>query len=102
MANGWHRADIVAAIHKRGTSLAALARRHGYADSTLRAALSKPARPANAIIAAFIGRPLNELWPAWFDAAGNRLTSRKQRARSPRRSSSQKRGAQLSLTSGGR
>ncbi|HAG2323187.1 TPA: transcriptional regulator, partial [Salmonella enterica subsp. enterica serovar Typhimurium] len=31
----WHPADIVAALHKRGTSLAKLSREAGLASSTL-------------------------------------------------------------------
>jgi Ner family transcriptional regulator len=90
--SGWHRADIVAAIHKRGTSLRALARQHGKADSTLRAALQKPRGPSNLIIADFLGRTLHELWPQWFDRHG-RLRPQREGATRPGRPSSQKRSA---------
>ncbi|MEX0753230.1 MAG: helix-turn-helix domain-containing protein [Xanthobacteraceae bacterium] len=75
MSAGWHPADIVAAVRKRGTSLRALSRRHGKGDSTLRAALIKPATPSNTIIADFLGVSLHELWPAWFDRAGRRISA---------------------------
>lgn len=88
---GWHRADIIAAIHKRGTSLAQLGREHGLGDSTLRAALQAPRTPSNRIIASFLNVSLQELWPAWFDERG-RLIGRKA-ARATQRPSSQKRDA---------
>jgi len=69
-AKGWHRADIIAAVHKRGTSLRRLAVKVGFAQSTLRSALFKPHPKANAAVADFIGVPLNELWPAWYGPDG--------------------------------
>lgn len=38
----WHTADIIAALRKRGTSLAAESRRHGLSSSTLANALTPP------------------------------------------------------------
>lgn len=70
---GWHKADIIAAVHKRGGSLRRLSVSAGFAQSTLRAALQKPHPRANAAIAEFIDKPLHELWPQWFDASGKRL-----------------------------
>ena len=72
-ATGWHREDIIAAIHKRRMSLTRLSTLHDYAESTLRAALQKPRTPANRIIAKFLGVPMHELWPQWFDRAGRLL-----------------------------
>lgn len=68
--SGWHHADIVAAVRKRGSNLRQLSIANGKAESTLRAALLKPRTPSNQIIAAFIGVPMHELWPQWFDRAG--------------------------------
>jgi Ner family transcriptional regulator len=72
---GWHPADIVAAVRKRGSNLRRLSIANGKAESTLRTALLKPRTPSNRIIAAFIGVPMHELWPRWFDKAG-RLIAR--------------------------
>jgi Ner family transcriptional regulator len=85
---GWHRAEIIAALRKRGTSLAALGRHHGYADSTLSAALMKPATPANQVIASFLGVSLHDLWPDWFDVQGRRVA--RKGAPTPGGASSQK------------
>lgn len=38
----WHPADIIAALKKHGTSLAALSRQAGLSSSTLANALSRP------------------------------------------------------------
>lgn len=90
---GWHRADVVAAIHKRGTSLAALARDHNLSDAALRASLSAPRAPSNLIISKFLAVPLHELWPEWFDEAGQLLVRNRRKART--RPSSQKRSNKL-------
>lgn len=93
-----HRADIVAALHKAGTSLSELGRDHGLHDSALRKALDWPRTPSNKIIAAFLGKALHELWPAWFAPDGSLLVTRSNRKRAePARrrvqASSQKRRA---------
>ena len=38
----WHPADIIAALHKRGMTLAALSRAAGLSSSTLANALTRP------------------------------------------------------------
>jgi Ner family transcriptional regulator len=38
----WHHADIIAALHKKRTTLAALSRESGLCSSTLVNALSRP------------------------------------------------------------
>lgn len=83
-SQGWHRADIVAAVHKKGTSLLQLARQHQLAGSTLRSALHVPRTPSNRIISGFIGVPMHELWPKWFDHEGRLLPSASS-SRIPRR-----------------
>jgi Ner family transcriptional regulator len=99
LTKNWHRADVVAAIHKRETSLAELARANGRKEGTLRQALTHPRTPSNKIIATFLGKELHEIWPTWFDSQG-RLRSRKP-SRSRRRASSQNRSEKLILTGGG-
>ncbi|WP_176532146.1 helix-turn-helix domain-containing protein [Bradyrhizobium quebecense] len=67
---GWHRADIIAALHKKGLTLEGLGRSKGKARASLSAALLKPSRGCNLIIAEHVGKPLHELWPDWFDRSG--------------------------------
>lgn len=42
MTNGWHQADIIAGLRKKGTSLAALSRAAGLSSSTPANALTRP------------------------------------------------------------
>ncbi len=58
----WHRADVVAELHKRGWSIAKLAKAHGLAPSTLRSALDKPYPKSERIIATAIGIAPEEIW----------------------------------------
>lgn len=59
----WHRADVVAALHKNGWSLRSLSRHSGLSDSTLKTALDRPYRKAETIIATAIGVAPEDIWP---------------------------------------
>jgi Ner family transcriptional regulator len=76
---GWHSADIVAAVRKKGTSLVAISGDLGLTRSAASRALLIPHTRVNRAIADLIGVSAHELWPCWFDATGRRI-----RARSPR------------------
>jgi Ner family transcriptional regulator len=58
-----HRADIVAALRKKGWSLRELSRQNGLSAGTLKAALDRPYRKAESIIAAAIEMAPEEIWP---------------------------------------
>ncbi len=59
----WHRADIIAALHKAGWSLRQLALSHGYSSgTTLKNALDRPWPKGERIIANAIGVPVEEIW----------------------------------------
>ncbi len=77
--DGWHPADIVAAVRKKGSSLVKIAGELDLTRSAASRALIIPHTRVNRAIAAVIGVPAHEIWPDWFDAAGRRI-----RARSPR------------------
>jgi Ner family transcriptional regulator len=62
-AEDWHRADVVAALHKKGWSLRALSRANGLSDGTLKSALDAPYLKAETIIAAALGMSPEEIWP---------------------------------------
>ena len=80
MGQAWHRQDIIAAVRKRGTSLAQLATDHGYDRGTLtRSLYSKRYPKAHAIIAAFLGQSRHELWPHWYGPADELLPLAKER-----------------------
>lgn len=59
----WHRADIVAALHKAGWSLRQLSLQSGLATRTLNGALDRPYPKAESIIAAAIGIAPEVIWP---------------------------------------
>lgn len=62
----WHKADIGAALKKRGTSFAALSRQHGLASSTLHNAIVRPWPKGEKIIANAIGVAPEEIWPSRY------------------------------------
>lgn len=62
-ASNWHRADIVAALHKRGLSLSALSRQNGLASRTLSNAFERHYPRAEKIIAEALETTPEVLWP---------------------------------------
>lgn len=64
----WHRADVIAALHKQGWSVASLAREHKLGESTIRSALDKPYPKSERLIAEAIGVAPAEIWPERFAA----------------------------------
>lgn len=59
----WHRADIVAALHKSGWSLRKLSEEFGLSARTLNGALNRPYPKAERIIAEVIGVAPEVIWP---------------------------------------
>lgn len=59
----WHRADVVAALHKKGWSLRELSRQHSLSAGTLKTALDRPYPKAEGIIAAALGLSPADIWP---------------------------------------
>lgn len=69
-----HPADIVAAMKKRKTSLAALSRKVGLSSGTLANALKRPWPKGEFIIAAALGMHPSEIWPSrYYDKCGRLL-----------------------------
>ncbi|UKH19843.1 helix-turn-helix domain-containing protein [Actinobacillus pleuropneumoniae] len=67
-AKDWHRADIIAALHKAGWTLRQLSFQHGYSQgSTLKNALDRPWKKGERIIAEAIGVPAEEIWAERFE-----------------------------------
>ncbi|WP_113627625.1 helix-turn-helix domain-containing protein [Pectobacterium peruviense] len=62
----WHRADIVAALHKRGLSLAQLSRDQGLSSRTLNNAFSQHYPKAERLIAAALGMTPEQIWPSRY------------------------------------
>ncbi|MBN3237702.1 helix-turn-helix domain-containing protein [Pectobacterium versatile] len=62
----WHRADIIAALKKRGTCLADLSRKVGLNSRTLSNALDRRYPKAERIIADAIGVQPADIWPTRY------------------------------------
>ncbi|VEA61774.1 DNA-binding transcriptional regulator Nlp [Serratia plymuthica] len=79
----WHPADIIAALRKKGTTLAAVSRKAGLSSSTLANALSRPWPKGEWLIAEALDIHPAEIWPSrYFDPQTNDLLNRKARIRS--------------------
>ena len=63
----WHPADIKAALHKRGITLAGIAKAHGLRDSTSLSSCFVRSYPANEKrIADALGLHPKEIWPSRY------------------------------------
>lgn len=67
---GWHPADIVAALRKRGWSLRRLSVHHGYSPTVLARALRLPWPKGEALVAAALDLAPAEIWPDRYGADG--------------------------------
>ncbi|ELY1861486.1 TPA: helix-turn-helix domain-containing protein [Serratia marcescens] len=63
----WHRADIVAALRKKDTSLSELGRLHGKSIYTLKNALDKPYVNGEKLIAEALGLEPADIWPERYE-----------------------------------
>ncbi|EGQ9150179.1 helix-turn-helix domain-containing protein [Vibrio vulnificus] len=61
-----HRADIIAALKKKGISMSALSRKNGLASTTLANALDRPWPKGEKIIAEALGLEPFEVWPSRY------------------------------------
>ncbi|CNJ10224.1 helix-turn-helix domain-containing protein [Yersinia aldovae] len=78
----WHPADIIAALRKRGTTLAALSRDAGLSSSTLANALTRPWPKGEWLIAEYLEIHPAEIWPTrYYDPKTGILLDRKVRIR---------------------
>ena len=66
----WHPADVLAALKKRGRSLAGLSIANGYHATAAGKALKRPWPALEAIIARELGLTPQRIWPSRYDAKG--------------------------------
>lgn len=79
----WHPADIIAALRKKGTSLAAESRKAGLSSSTLANALVRPWPKGEYIIASILETDPWLIWPSrYHDPVTNEFVNRLQNIRS--------------------
>ncbi|CNK82850.1 helix-turn-helix domain-containing protein [Yersinia proxima] len=80
----WHPADIIAALRKKDTTLAAVSRKAGLSSSTLANALTRPWPKGEWLIAECLEIHPSEIWPTrYFDSKTGALLDRKIRIRQP-------------------
>ncbi|HHH0486495.1 TPA: helix-turn-helix domain-containing protein [Yersinia enterocolitica] len=80
----WHPADIIAALRKKDTTLAAVSRKAGLSSSTLANALTRPWPKGEWLIAECLEIHPSEIWPTrYFDSKTGVLLDRKVRKRQP-------------------
>lgn len=75
----WHRADVIAAFKKRGTTITRVARELGMCDSYLNQATFKPYPKAEQILAKFLGMNPQDIWPSRYNADGTPKSGRGER-----------------------
>lgn len=78
-SSDWHRADVIAAFKKRGTSITKVARELGMNDSYLRQALNKPYPKAERLLAEFLGLKPQSIWPSRYYEDGSPKSGRGER-----------------------
>lgn len=81
MTKGWHPADIIAGLRKKGTSLAALSRESGLASSTLANALTRPWPKGEFLIAKALEVHPSEIWPERYVGEDGEIVDRAKRIR---------------------
>lgn len=67
MNQDWHNADIIAALKKKGTTMAAVSRLAGLSSSTLANALTRKWPKGERLIAEAIGVRPEVIWPSRYD-----------------------------------
>ncbi|MCX8649377.1 helix-turn-helix domain-containing protein [Gilliamella sp. B2776] len=76
-SSDWHPADIIAALKKKGTTLANLSRQSGLSSSTLSNALARPWTKGEFIIAQALNMEPHEIWPSrYIDSITNQPIKR--------------------------
>jgi Ner family transcriptional regulator len=66
----WHPADVLAALKKRGKTLAGVSRAHGYHATAAGKALTKPWPALEALIAAELDLNPADVWPNRYTKSG--------------------------------
>jgi len=78
----WHPADIIAELHKRGTTLAALSRQSGLCSSTLSNALCRRWPRGEMLIAKALDMTPAEIWPTrYFHPDGTLIVKSQKKAK---------------------
>lgn len=77
----WHKADIIAAVRKTGTSLRAMSRKNGLAHTAIGNALHIPAPKYERMIAERLNMTPQQIWPSRYHDDGSPKSGRGERGR---------------------
>ena len=80
---GWHPADIMAAVRRKGSNLAQVALAAGLHETACRAAIRRKYAEGELAISRFLGVPPHDIWPDRWLPDGTRVDLRLQRKNSP-------------------
>lgn len=72
MASNWTKQAIIFALRERGTTAAQLAENAGISRFTVYGGMERPSPKVHALISEALGVPRQEIWPQFYDEAGNR------------------------------
>lgn len=72
MQKDMHKADIIAALRKKGLSLTSLAINNQLNKYACRQALHRPYAAAEEVIAEALGVPVQKIWPSRYNDDGTR------------------------------
>jgi Ner family transcriptional regulator len=75
----WHPADVLAALKKRGHSLAGLSVANGYHPTAAGKALKRSWPAMEAIIAQALDLSAATIWPSRYDPSGQPISDRPRR-----------------------
>jgi Ner family transcriptional regulator len=59
----WDAIDVIAAVHRVGTSIRQIAFAHGLSESAVRVALRRSAPRSEKLIAEVLNLPVSAIWP---------------------------------------
>ena len=97
MPRDWHREQIKAEIRMRGTTLRALSLQHTSSKNSAAIALGRSWPKMEQVIANFLGKKPQQIWPSRYDASGNpaagRYAGKAKSTAAARRKNSQKQKA---------
>lgn len=77
----WHKADVKAALEKKGWTFMSLSREFGYKGDPIRNCLHYPAPKYERIVAEKIGVAVQAIWPSRYHADGSPKSGRGERGR---------------------
>ena len=77
----WHKADVKAALEKKGWTFASLSRHLGYTSNALVNCLHITAPKAERLVAETIGVPVSTIWPSRYHLDGTPKSGRGERGR---------------------